>query len=77
MNLIRVMVFALATLLLAGGYLLSQLSYAKMLDTRDPQSVVEYAAKVDVPLITFASLIVLVACVVFTLFQEPKEEDAD
>lgn len=77
MKLLRLLVFILATILLAGGYLVSQLAYAKMLATNEITPVVEYAERVDVPVIVLASLIVIVACIVFTVFQEPKEDGSD
>ena len=77
MKFVRLLVFILATILLAGGYLVSQLAYAKMLATRDPAPVVSYAERIDVPVIVLAASIVIVACIVFTLFQEPKEDGSD
>ena len=77
MKLFRLLIFIMAAILLAGGYLVSQIAYAKSLATRDPTPVVAYAERIDVPVFVLASLIVIVACIVFTLFQEPKEEGSD
>ena len=77
MKLVRLLLFVLATILLAGGYLVSQITYVKSIGERGSTPVVQYAERIDVPIIVIASLIVVVGCIIFTLFQERKEDGSD
>jgi len=74
---VRLLVFILATILLAGGYLVSQIAYVKSIGEKGKTPVVVYAERIDVPVIVLASVIVVVGCVIFTVFQEPKEDGSD
>lgn len=75
MNLLRVSVFAASALLLAGGYLASQVAFFAGLDPQNAQATADYAKAIDTPAVSAVALGILVACVVFaSVRQEVAEE---
>ncbi len=75
MRLIRVIVVAAAALLLAGGYVSSQLAFvaSNTPGTLTLDAAKDYAARMDVPAIRIIALLILVACVVLVMVQDPAE----
>lgn len=73
MRLIRAIVVAASALLLAGGYLSSQMAFvaSRSLETRDAAR--DYAASMDSTVIRIVALLILIACVVLVNVQDPAE----
>ena len=66
MRLIRAIVIVAATLLLAGGYVSSQMAFVASRHQ-------EYAAKMDSPAIRIVALLILIACIVLVIVRDPAE----
>lgn len=77
MKLVRLLLFASGVLLLAGGYIMSQLVYAKMVNTQDPTVVLEYAKQIDVPIVSLLAAIVVIGCAVSAVFASDQEGEPD
>ncbi len=73
MNLLRVIVIAAAALLLAGGYLSSQVAFVASVNPLTRNATNEYAANMDSPVIRIVALLILLASVVLAIVQKPAE----
>lgn len=73
MRLVRIIVMIAATLLLAGGYVSSQMAFvaSRFPQSRDAAQV--YAANIDSIAVKGLALLILVACVVMAIVTLPAE----
>ena len=75
MKLIRAIVVAASALLLAGGYLSSQMAFVASSSpvTLTPDAAKDYAASMDSTVIKIVALLILIACIVLVNVQDPAE----
>ncbi|MCH8978727.1 MAG: hypothetical protein IH945_05730 [Armatimonadetes bacterium] len=75
MRLIRAIVVAASAMLLAGGYVSSQMAFvaSNTRGTLTPDAAKNYAASMDVPAIRMVALLILVACIVLVIVRDPAE----
>lgn len=69
MNAIRFAVMAAATLLLGGGYAMSQIAVHR-------GNAPQYARAIDTPAVALVAALVLLGCIALACIPERKEDDA-
>ncbi|MCH7944455.1 MAG: hypothetical protein IIC73_00335 [Armatimonadetes bacterium] len=73
MKLIRAIVIAAAALLLAGGYVSSQMAFVASRSPEARDAAKDYAANMDMPAIRIVALLILIACIVLAIVHDPAE----